>query len=74
VAALVHHPGAHAHAMLIVREVVVLLLPHMLCRVLTSMRWWWMSYSMFMSEDRESNVGKGPEAQKEDRAKKLQHP
>ncbi len=33
-----------------------------------------MSYSMFMSEDRESNIGKGPEAQKEDRAKKLQHP
>jgi len=28
---------------------------------------------MFMSEDRESNIGKGPEAQKEDRAKELQH-
>lgn len=62
------HPGAHAHLMGIVRGLVILLLPHVLCRVLTSMRCWGMSHSMFMSEDRKSDVGKSPEAQKEDRA------
>lgn len=29
---------------------------------------------MFVSEDRESDIGKGPEAQKKDRAKELQRP